>query len=233
MKTKKSILEEITEFILVYGWAILATITAIAVLVYFGVYSPNQDFVKNITKEECWNETLYDFEIRVYDRDCVEIQEIGSRNEYFISYKPQTTQLFCDNYKDYGIGYDFGMKVIPKVYNILKAKQVCNKVEVDEIRIYGNEITKLRPGQSLDYDTRLNKCFDKIDIIPKEDLTKEFLDEQTNLGNCECIKCEALNPEKEWGWESVKDGDKIIQCSKRCLNYKCQFGKENYFVEVR
>jgi len=39
MKNKKS--QEAIEFLMTYGWAILAGVIAIAVLIYFGVFSPN------------------------------------------------------------------------------------------------------------------------------------------------------------------------------------------------
>ena len=43
------------EFLLTYGWAILAAIVAIGVLAYTGVFSPGNYFVEEfkITKEEC------------------------------------------------------------------------------------------------------------------------------------------------------------------------------------
>lgn len=197
---------KLPDFIL---WIILGLI--ISVVIYILGYSPQEEFT--IYKNECENKTLYDFEIRVYDRDCVEIQEVESRNEHFIFYKPQTSQLFCDNYEDYGIGYDFGMRVISQKYNYIKTEQVCNQIEVDEIETgnlkvnvevnmnknwiiaEGQANLKELCGDDL-YKPAVNNSNCKIikEIISKKDITKEWLEENCNcMDICVDLKCSNRN----------------------------------------
>lgn len=127
-------------------------------------------------------------------------------------------------------------------------KEVCNKVKVDEVNFdcvngIGDSIPcnlipanirivyEVKDEEGLIHltgiyynETTGNYNSFYLRKILKKDITIQWLDE-----NCECIKCEPLNIEKEWGWEAVKDGNKIIQCSKECSKYKCF---SDYFMEV-
>jgi hypothetical protein len=68
MKTKKS--QAAMEFMLTYGWAILAAIIAIGVLAYFGVFDPNSFVNFNIYQEECYN----NFTIHEHDELCKRVK---------------------------------------------------------------------------------------------------------------------------------------------------------------
>ncbi len=76
MKNNKS--QATMEFLMTYGWAILAAIIVIGVFAYFGVFSPGKYVVEEphfkFTKEECRNE--YNVEILV---KCIEMnrKDIG------------------------------------------------------------------------------------------------------------------------------------------------------------
>jgi hypothetical protein len=226
---------------------VLMVVILIVALIIFNlkVFKPNFTIYKN----ECYNETLYANAQCFYDENTTYVNVIKCQEE--LNRNPRVVEVgskeVCNKVEVDKIEY-LGTKN--------KSVEVCN---CGFTRCYSNgECGGQFAGiGGFDRETPIDECNKKLEEIEKEnskdktiisfsalcnnnhfkdilvdvnksiskkDMTKEWLDEK-----CECLKCESLNLEKEWGWESVKDGNKIITCSKDCEKYKCG----DYEVEVK
>jgi len=261
-------------------WKIGTTASFIALFSIILLYvipqlTQNQDFVKNITKEECWNKT------NIYGIGDVINGKAGSWHYYFdnpvnATYceKVEVDEIegwfenscsgVCDCYKS------MSCQLTDRFISIF-SNETAKNLMINWIENYTQEKVKYENNRlyfekgSYDDAIKLSMFNDICNIdtismgelkckgsISKKSITKEFLDE-----NCECIniqydikygknppeycyedKCRmgALGQEHPCSFNNnikecidfVKENSDFIKCSK----YTCQFGEENYFIEV-
>ena len=180
------------EFLMTYGLAILAAIVAIAILAWFWEDSLTKNDYFTIYKEECRNETV----------------KINPHTEFIIK----------------KVGYGdliFNFEEPTEIESLSYKKEVCEKVEVNEIRVYNQkQICHIYYNDRGSYCDISEKQLDKI--ILKQDLTKEWLEE-----NCECSKrlyCRMGICYSSKVYDLNEEEENMIKCFK----YKCG----DYYVEV-
>jgi len=213
MKTKKS--QAAMEFLMTYGWEILAAVIVIGVLAYFGVL-PFSDFTTfTIYKEECWNE-FYD--------------AIIINNE---TWKNNKTFEKCEK-------VEFGEIKISRL-NLEKLKDCSSPLQdtnftivVSVLNASSSEIDNIQIGNTT---IKINRC-DHEEIhyktISKQNLTIEWLDE-----NCECSYEGFLHKGFYCYDDGEFDGEKFVKepycetelerLNRGCNYYKCG----DYYVEVK
>ena len=213
---------QVTEFLMTYGWVILVAIIIISFAYFY--LKPNQEQF-TIYKEECKIEVNWDG-IDLYEEhiENTEMNMLMAQNNYLIRKcdipdevreKIEETNgwMYDINWEDeYSLDciasllkiadarwtVDFSMEQIEELRN----KEVCEEVEVDEIKIPDKSGT--RDCKCIEYLTCeevFKDCSDKkisggfckeygecnyyqFETISKEDLTREFLNK-----NAECILC--------------------------------------------
>jgi len=165
-----------------------------------------------ITKEECRNETFLDIGLSW------EILEKIDNIEYYYR------KIGCDYIKEL-------KESMPTPKNV--TKEVCEQVEVDIIQTKFNMTYYFDNGEVVERicdENTCRYCYEGTDDcwyshsgISKDELTKQWFDE-----NCECVKIDCIK-------EGIYDDDnnewlacpvKYIKCSK----YKCG---GNYTIEVK
>jgi hypothetical protein len=218
------------EFLMTYGLAILAAIITIAILAWFGVFTPSnytKSYVKNITKEECWNETVnlyskiiersYFIENNIFPNN-TKISEINATyplnlKDIKVNVNGKPILMSCEPYM-IEIMDSNGLITRSETFydqcNFYVYKQVCENKEVDEIYSEYNHF------EDKFYDicpTDGRACgvggYEIINIS-KSEITKEWLEE--NCGNAFTYPKEDARSDFIW--------------------YKCQFGEDKYYVQL-
>ncbi len=195
------------EFLMTYGWAILAAIIVIGILAIY--FHPFQLYVEfTISKEECQIESVLrnrEGYMGCYEGCSQGIFEtaLGMKltKDVFSQSDWDNTFSNCKNYCELRFGD--------------KETEVCKQVEVEEIEIKhslcedacgGAESCVAYCVEERNFDT------DIIEKVSKEDLTRELLNE-----NAECIECyyDYDNSVDADGYCEGKDWD---FCNKWSLN---------------
>ena len=239
---------KIMEYLMTYGWAILAGVIAIITLVYLGAFDDLLSIKPKFTiyKEECRNESfnigkkLIKQElrnctvIRAWDSDGdIDFEDCYKDNTYFnYSEEYPCESLKCEFNLPNPSGYSYytprfvevisNESILVEQWEDMKeVKEVCTKVEVDEmVLISRRAVCRLNNESSTeDVFSTMTAC---LSVMSKKDLTIEWLDE-----NC-------------LAWELYSSEDNVIcqkeinpdECNKRdydkILTYKCG---GNYYVK--
>lgn len=221
----------VMDFIMTYGWAILAAIIVIGVLGYFGVFSPMPEF--KIYKQECRNETIaggeFEGEYNITCNKTITIEEITSCYE-----EPYKTKYPCNYNKcKYTCPDEVRTKYYAPCYIIIedefftetwkrysdKIEQKCEQVEVDK----NNMCWMYYENVGL----KIDKCPpESIEDFGKIEISQDWLDKQEKAGNCECQNCHVSANHGR-----VESTDKGMICweGSYCSEYKCG----EYTVEVK
>ena len=200
----------------------------------------------NITIEECWDETKNigyklirldlsgcQWEILFIDSDGK--TDIKCYDDYWKEQYPCEDAIECEyNKESCGMAYCSVLKVkiqkakyqrAKKIYEpIYETEEVCEQVEVDEIKIYGGEINITLCITDFSNNS---VCESSHKLKPKKDISIEWLNE-----NCECLEPIYLRKKEGCIENETYDDCPPRIClpgePKKCSKYSC--GK--YFVEV-
>jgi len=236
------------EFLMTYGWAILALIIAIGVLTHFLISGlDNGEIHYGIYREECENNTHLGLTFAGYrevrcNKTIEEISPQGIRCLFKGEMDNYTCEaevcVFIEN-SPYDL-YQEDLTIIRnqeayfrfKDYDIIDTTRLdCNLIEVDEIR-YDIESIKgtycdinFYPEHKQWCDNRSEEYINYV-TISKQDLTIEWLEEF-----CGCLNCESLEKRNKDGkllW--LENTDRGMVCKVGfCSEYKCP---GNYTVET-
>lgn len=213
MKNKKSVIE----FILTYGWIILAAIVLICILAHFGVFNNQYTIYKN----ECTNVTnnikytLNDFHVIDCPKQFLETVCYDNNNNVIIDLKCLKTNIKClspydnSNYLILETDDNYGANFVILARDTLKILP-----EFYGYSIYGD--------YNLDFPTKENKIEEvcnKVEVNEKESLCYDY-----NVGEVRLCK--------SWEYESISNLEKI-KLSKEWLDENCECQKYyNYWANA-
>ncbi len=177
MKNKRG--QAAIEFLMTYGWAILAAIIVIGVLaIYFRPPLLQDDFI--ISKQECREELDYrtygqftylkfELDANLPDRDIYALawKKIRERNINFVFVRGE--EINVESINETEKVYDVNIVITENSW-----EEICEQVEVEEIRYDAPRCTGICSIKvSVDGET-----FKKLQQrIEKQDLTRDWLDE--------------------------------------------------------
>lgn len=244
MKSEK--FQVIIEFFLVYGWAILAAIIAIAVLAYFG-WIPQESFI--IYKNECHNNIIkFDDSPKEISKTIITkqfsmagLEELDEN--YLINYFSDLKELkilnknydcsysLIGDYKEIWVLQEFCPSVYSSVENsipLIFYEFKINKIAGEGIRVYNGKVKNLRYDMN-NISVSLDIIMNSLSFYKEQDCNQVEVDEikyKQEVDSCQGLQIDINTISKMCGDSSTCItreidtllGEKNYYCLTECSN---------------